>query len=336
MWTHYCEEGLLLDGLHLPGQYENPTDGCFYYLRNSFCESAPGHYGHIEFTTNGHKGIFEPVNTVSNLFLMVAAIYCLYGCSHRISILNSATLFSVGVGSAIYHATNWDGFSILDNMQTNMFILILGVSIACSVLQKSKLVTFIFLLLGALFIGYITILVNTRLEMHIDDVIDGRIIYGDKKYMLFDSSAFVLPLAFTILALCVATFLKTPPYTGKDAYRIEWNNFDSWKDGRRIAFYYKYWRLNIVAVISFIAAFVAHDIDYSKCSNVTQWMFPHAIWHILVAYASTCAIFQNDNLWQQEQLVDKMYPFLPNLRWIILITVVYFSLYTVVLTTVHT
>lgn len=323
MWTEYCEAG------------DIPLDGCFYYLRGPFCESVPGHYGHIEFTTNGHKGIFEPVNTVSNLFLMVAAIYCLYGCNHRISILNSAVLFSVGVGSALYHGTKWDGFNILDNMQTNVLVLTLGLSVACSVLQKSKLATFIFILLGALFVGYLTILVNTRLEMHMD-VVDDRIIYGDKKYMLFDSSDFVLPFALAALALCVATFLKTPPYISKDAYRIEWNNLDSWKDGRRITYYYKYWRLNIVAAITFIGAFAAHDIDSTKCSTVTQYVFPHAIWHMLVAYGSTCVIFHNDNLWQQEQLVDKIYPFLPKLKWIILIAVVYFSLFTVVYTTVNT
>lgn len=110
-----------------------PTpDGCFYYLNNPSCEGVD--WG-IHFTSNGHPGLFEPVNTVSNIFFLLAGGYALFNSIDTLTQFSSIVLMLVGIGSALFHATMWQGFNNMDSFAQCFVVLMLAMTMAYKLFQ---------------------------------------------------------------------------------------------------------------------------------------------------------------------------------------------------------
>ena len=230
----------------------------FYYLNVPFCEGMYGRSG-ITWVYNGYTGITEVVSCVSNLVYVVWALWCLNQLRGPDSLLrlSCAYLLALGIASALYHGTMWNGFGILDGMA--MVLLVIGLAMACQehllfvCVQPDRL---LFRMLSGCLYGGLTLLLMGAID---DKTLSLQI--GDKVWL-------GVPLGCIVLA-CASWIILQQSRTGRvllPAAQLRTS-----------------YRVLAVSGGFGLLAFSMHLVDSYACNAKTTYMFPHALWHVFTA-----------------------------------------------------
>jgi len=249
------------------------------------------------------NGIKEFGNTISSVALLLFGLLGTYGSLKSGPLVQCMYSFLIidGIGSALFHATFFLGWKMMDEIPMIMMISFGNILLLDELFRIFIIKEFWYLVLSNTATTLFTLYAALTITLDFTS--------GDNPTVF--RVLFALPFVFIIIGLLLIWIHRDDFPLPKNNYLILKQDQSTFKRDCFILVWY--------SIGSGLVATTAWILDSTLCTKVTVYFYLHAWWHILIAYNAYCMIslisFLRAANWSHRATLSWILYIIPLVKW---------------------